>query len=328
MHKVGIIGGGAWGTALAQTICFAGNKSILWAREEEVVGSINQEHENKIFLPDIDLHDNLIATSNLSDILDTEAIFLVTPAQRLREILKNIANDIPEGKPLVICSKGIEIETGNLLSEVIEEEVPSSVYGVLSGPTFASEIASGMPAAVTIAVEDKDIGAKLVEITGGDNFRPYLCDDIIGSQLGGAVKNVIAVACGVVMGRGLGESARAALMTRGMVELGRLGKAMGAKESTLLGMCGIGDMMLTCTSMKSRNYSLGIELGKGLSLKEIMLSRNSISEGVHTAKALIKLANKNAVDMPIASAVDGFLNQNISIDETIKSLMARPFGKE
>lgn len=328
MQKVGIIGGGAWGTAIAQTISRAGNDVLIWARESEVVDSINNKHENEMYLSGVPLLENVKATSSLSAVADTDAIFLVTPAQKLRETLKTIASDAQDGKPLVICSKGVELDTGRLLSDVLEEEVPDAVYAILSGPTFAGDLAKGLPGAATIAARDKDVGEQLVSMLGSATFRPYYCEDIIGAQLGGAVKNVIAVACGVVMGRGMGESARAALMTRGMVEMGRLGKAMDAQKDTLLGMCGVGDMMLTCTSMKSRNYSLGVALGEGKTLDEILGGRNSVSEGVHTAKALVQLAESNAVDMPIAEAVNSFLNEGVSIEETIATLMARPFGRE
>ena len=323
--SIGVIGAGAWGTALAQVLSNGGRDVLIWAREPEVVQSINDNHENGVFLPGIPLHDGLKATESLDEVATRDILLLVTPAQFLRTTLESLKTHITNGKPVVICSKGIEIDTGLLLSQVAEAVVPDATIATLTGPTFASEIAKGLPGAVTIAAHKTDTGRELQEALGVKGFRPYVTDDVIGTQLGGAIKNVIAIACGVVYGRKLGESARAALVTRGVAEIARLGVAMGAHKETLLGMCGIGDLMLTCSSMQSRNFSLGTALGEGKTLEEVLESRNAVTEGVYTAKAALALAKQNAVDMPITEAVHKCLNEGLSIDEAIEDMLNRPF---
>ena len=290
MQTIGVIGAGAWGTALAQLLSHGGRDVLIWAREPAVVESINNDHENTAYLPGIELDQALKATESISEVAKRDVLLLVTPAQHVRATLKSIRSELSEAKTLVICAKGIELDSGLLLSEVCEEIVPEAAIAVLTGPTFASEIAMGLPAAATIGVKDKDVGAELQDLLGVKGFRPYVTEDIVGVQLGGAVKNVIAIACGVVYGRQLGESARAALLTRGVAEIARLGVAMGAKKETLLGMCGIGDLMLTGSSMQSRNFSLGAELGEGKSLEHILKQRSAVTEGIHTARATLALA--------------------------------------
>lgn len=324
MNKIGIIGAGAWGTALAQSLAGAGREVMIWAREPEIVQSINQSNENVLFLPGIKLHENIKATDSLTAAADSDVILITTPAQHVRTTLQSLKAEVGDGKPFVICSKGVEIDTGMLMSQVASEVVPNGSFAILTGPTFATEIASGLPSAVTIACADKDVGAQLQEALGSRTLRTYLTDDVIGAQVGGAVKNVIAIACGVIHGKGLGESARAALVTRGLAEMSRLANAMGGRKETLMGQCGVGDLILTCSSMQSRNFSLGAALGEGKTLADILASRNSVTEGVHTAKALIVMAKNNAVDMPIASAVNGCLNENISVNETIEKMLDRP----
>ncbi len=331
--SIGVIGAGAWGTAMAQALSAGGRKVIIWAREHEVVEAINTKHENTIYLPGIPLDKNLKATESLSEAAESDIILLVTPAQHVRATLKAMRGELSQGKTVAICSKGIELDTGLLLSQVAKEVVPNASIAVVTGPTFASEIARGLPGAVTIGVEDKDVGRELQEALGLKNFRPYVTEDIIGTQLGGAIKNVIAIACGVVYGRKLGESARAALLTRGVAEIARLGVAMGAKKETLLGMCGIGDLMLTASSMQSRNFSLGAALGEGKTMDEILSTRSAVTEGVHTAKATLDLAKKFAVDMPITEAVYKCLHEGLPVDEAIEEMLNRPFrynmsGKE
>ena len=323
---IGVIGGGAWGTALAQVLANGTRDVIIWAREEDVVAAINVHHENTTFLPGIKLHESLKATDNIHEAAKRDIVLMVSPAQHLRTTLNTIKDDLHEGNTLVICSKGIELETGKLLSQVTEEAVPETPYAILTGPTFAREIASGMPGAVTIGVKDSDLGKELQEALGVKGFRPYINEDITGVQLGGAIKNVIAIACGVVNGKKMGESARAALLTRGVAEIARLGVAMGAKKETLLGMCGIGDLMLTCSSMQSRNFSLGVALGEGKTLEEILGSRNAVTEGVHTAASTLALAKKYAVDMPITEAVNAILTGTKTIDEAIEDMLNRPFS--
>lgn len=322
---IGVIGGGAWGTALAQVLANGGRDVLIWAREPDVVAAINVKHENPTYLPGIKLNENLKAAESIHDAAARDIVLLVTPAQHFRGTLETIKNDVKSGNTLVICSKGIELDTGQLLSRVAEETLPNSPIAVLTGPTFAREIASGMPGAVTIGITDKDVGKELQSALGVKGFRPYISEDIIGVQLGGAIKNVIAIACGVVYGRKLGDSARAALLTRGVAEIARLGVAKGAQKETLLGMCGIGDLMLTCSSMQSRNFSLGAALGEGKTLEEILGSRNAVTEGVHTAQSTLALAKRHAVDMPITEAVNDCLSGQKTLDEAIEDMLNRPF---
>lgn len=328
MQKIGVIGAGAWGTALAQAMAVSGKDVILWAREPEIVTAINDKHENTTFLSGIPLSPRIRATASLSDAAQGDILLIVTPAQHVRATLENLKGELSTGKPFVLCAKGMEIESGLLLSQVAKETLPDHNAAILTGPTFASDIARGLPCAVTVAINDKDIGAQIVEGLKSRTFRPYFNDDVIGTQIGGAVKNVIAIAAGVIQGRGMGESARAALVTRGLAEMSRLSTAMGGKKETLMGMCGVGDLILTCSSMQSRNFSLGMALGQGLSLKDILAARQSVTEGVHTAKALMVLAKNHAVDMPISSAVHACLSEGANIREAIDALMERPLRAE
>lgn len=328
MQNIAIIGGGAWGSALAQTLANAGRDVIVWAREPEVVASINEKHENEMYLKGIKLNPKIKATDSLTEAAESDALLLCTPAQHIRSTLQSLKADIAEGKPCIICAKGVEIETGYLMSEVMDEVVPGATYAILTGPTFAAEIARGLPSAVTIACSDKDVGAEIIEALSSKTLRAYSSEDVKGAQIGGAVKNVIAIACGVIHGKGLGESARSALVTRGLAEMSRLASAMGAKKETLMGMCGVGDMILTCSSMQSRNFSLGAALGEGKNIADILDERNSVTEGVHTAKALEVMARNHAVDMPISAAVHACVNNGESVDIVIEKLMERPAKKE
>lgn len=328
MKKIAVIGAGAWGTALAQTMADSDREVLIWAREHEVVESINQRHENESFLKGVKLHPSVTATDSLSATADCDVLLIVTPAQHVRATLVSLKGAIADGgKPVVICAKGIELKTGHLLSQVADEEVPNAAIAVLTGPTFAGEIARGLPSAVTIAARDKDIAERVQDDVASKYLRPYLSDDLLGTQIGGAVKNVIAIAAGVVTGRGLGESARAALITRGLAEMARLASAMGAKRETLMGMCGVGDLMLTCSSMQSRNYSLGVQIGEGRSLKDILAERNSVTEGVYTAEALTVMARKNAVDMPICEGVHKCLNEGVPVEQMIEAMLDRPIQR-
>ena len=329
MVQISVIGAGAWGTALAQIQSQAGRDVTLWARETSVVESIKEHGENKVYLPGIQLSETLEITDSLSRAVEhADILLLVTPAQYLRGSLESMRDVAAEGKPMVICSKGIEIETGKMLSQVMEEVLPEATCAVLTGPTFAREIAQGLPSAVTIATHDRDVASELSENLACRTLRPYITDDLLGAQIGGAVKNVLAIACGVISGRKMGESARAALMTRGMVEMGRLASALGANKETLTGMCGMGDLVLTCSSMQSRNFSLGVMLGEGRTLDDIMGERKSVTEGVHTAKALMKMAKQNAIDMPICESVFQYLAENADLDETISQMLNRPFAHQ
>lgn len=327
-QTIGVIGAGAWGTALAQVLSNAGRDVLIQAREEEVVEAINSGHENTVYLPGIPLNEKLKATQSLHEASARDILLMVTPSQHLRATLSSIRDEITPDKPLVICSKGIELKTGHLLSQVVEEVVPEACTAVLTGPTFASEIAAGLPGAVTIGVKDKVVGHLLQDVLGTKYFRPYITDDVIGAQIGGAIKNVIAIASGVIHGRKLGESARAALLTRGLAEMGRLAGALGGKKETLMGMCGVGDLVLTASSMQSRNFSLGAALGEGRSPEDILGPRKAVTEGVHTAKSTANLAEKLGVDMPITVAVNKCLNEDIPLDAMIEDMLNRPFKDE
>jgi glycerol-3-phosphate dehydrogenase (NAD(P)+) len=326
--KIGVIGGGAWGTALAQIQAEAGRYVTLWVREQDVLESIEADNENTTYLPGVKLNPNIIVTNSLSDMHGMDVILVVTPAQYVRATLESVRHESLDDKPIVICSKGIEIETGMMLSQILDEIIPNAVSAVMTGPCFAREVAMGLPTGVTVACADKDKAADIANMIGCRNLRPYVTDDIMGAQIGGAVKNVLAIACGAIYGMKMGENAKAALITRGIAEMGRLAKAMGADEKTLMGMCGFGDVMLTCSSMQSRNFSLGAMLGEGRTLNDIMAERQSVTEGVHTAKALKKLAYNNAVDMPIAESVYQCLCENLPLHEGIEQLLDRPFTKK
>src|SRR5207342_2784566 len=278
--RIGIIGGGAWGTALAQVAAAGGRESLIWALEGDVVDAINARHENSVYLPGLTLADGVRATSNLTDLASCDALLAVTPAQHTRAVLAQLPDC---DKPLVLCSKGIEEASGALLHEVAREACPDSQIAVLSGPTFAHEVAKGLPTAVTLAAEDAALAERLRGRLAQPAFRIYVSDDVAGAEIGGAVKNVLAIACGVVEGKGLGQNARAALIGRGFAEMTRFGLACGAKRETLAGLSGLGDLVLTCTSTSSRNYSLGFGLGQGRSAAELMVDRRTVAEGAFTA---------------------------------------------
>ena len=296
---------------------------VLWAREADVVASINAQHENALFLKGVKLHPAIRAVDSLSATAGADALLIVTPAQHVRSTLQGLKGEIAAGTPVVLCAKGVEMKTGLLLSQVADEETPNATLAVLTGPTFASEIAVGLPSAVTIAAKTKDIATRIRDLVGSRTLRPYINDDLLGAQIGGAVKNVIAIASGIVAGRKMGDSARAALITRGLTEMGRLASAMGAQRETLMGMCGVGDLVLTCSSMQSRNYSLGVQMGQGRNLADILAERNSVTEGVTTAQALKTMAKKQAVDMPICEGVNLFLNEGAALDDVIGGMMDR-----
>ena len=327
-EKISVIGGGAWGTALAQVAAKAGCDVTLWAREAEVVEAVNTAHENRSFLPGIPLDPSIRATGDIALAAEGDALLMVTPAQHMRRMLEELAPHVAAGKPVVLCAKGIEQSTNCLLTEVLAEAMPRATPAVLSGPSFAAEVARGLPTAVTLACEDEAVAEALSHAIGLPAFRPYYSSDLVGAEIGGAVKNVLAIACGIVEGKKFGDSARAALTTRGFAELTRLGLALGAKPETLAGLSGLGDLILTCNSPKSRNMSLGLALGEGKTLEEIMSQRNSVSEGVHSATAVVALARKYHVEMPIAAAVANIVSGRSSVDETIAALLARPFRSE
>lgn len=323
--KLGVIGGGAWGTALAQVAATGNRETLLWALEQEVVEAINHRHENTAFLPGIALNPSVRATSDFGDLEECDALLVVTPAQHMRAILVQA----PHGsKPLVLCSKGIEEKGGELLHQVAKDACPKSEIAVLSGPTFAHEVARGLPTAVTLAAEDVGLGKLLRDRIGQPTFRIYLSDDVAGAEIGGAVKNVLAIACGVVEGKGLGQNARAALIGRGLAEMTRFGMAFGAKRETLAGLSGLGDLVLTCTSTRSRNYSLGKGIGEGRSAAELLADRKTVAEGAFTAPVLARLAREKGIDMPIVEAVDALVAGRANVDEVLGALLSRPARSE
>jgi glycerol-3-phosphate dehydrogenase (NAD(P)+) len=327
MH-IGVLGAGAWGTALGQVAASAGSDVTLWALEQDVVEAINSTHENKVYLPGFKLDSRIAATGAMADLAGCEVILSVVPAQFMRTTLLKLAEVIGTHTALVQCSKGIEQGTLKLMSEVAQEVLPTTPLAVLSGPSFAKDVVIGLPTAVTLACEDVALGARLVKLLGISTFRPYQSEDVTGAEIGGAVKNVLAIACGMAEGRALGESARAALITRGFAEMTRLGVALGADPRTLAGLCGLGDLVLTCSSQSSRNFSLGFALGAGQSLDEAMAGKVSVAEGAATAPALLELAARHRVDMPICAAVAAILAGNIEVGAAIGTLLSRPLKLE
>ncbi|MBK1664221.1 glycerol-3-phosphate acyltransferase [Rhodospirillum rubrum] len=329
IDHIAVIGGGAWGTALAQTSRRAGRRVTLWAREPEVARAINATHENPDFLPGVSLDPGLHATADLAEALrGAEAVLVVCPAQALRPVLTTARPLWPGRAPMVICAKGVEQGSGARMSEVATAVLPEAPLAVLSGPTFAREVAEGRPTAVTLACADGALAEALVLALGTRTFRPYASTDVVGAEIGGAVKNVLAIACGVVEGLGLGDNARAALLTRGLAEITRLGRALGARSETLSGLSGLGDLILTATSMQSRNFSLGFALGQGRTLDQVLGERRSVAEGVHTASAVVALAARWAIEMPICAAIHGVLSGDHDVTSAIESLLSRPLRVE
>jgi glycerol-3-phosphate dehydrogenase (NAD(P)+) len=319
--KIGVIGGGAWGTALAQVASAGGEETLLWALESEVVDAINARHENPLFLPDVALNPAIRATSTFGDLNACDAWLVVTPAQHMRAVLEQApARD----KPLVLCAKGIEEKSGALLHQVAKHVCPAAPVAVLSGPTFAHEVARGLPTAVTLAAEDLALAERLRDRIAQPTFRIYVSDDIAGAEIGGAVKNVLAIACGVVEGKGLGQNARAALIGRGFAEMTRFGLAYGARRETLVGLSGIGDLVLTCSSTSSRNYSLGKGIGEGRSAADLLADRKTVAEGAFTAPVLARLARDKGIDMPIVDAVDALIGGRATVDQVLGALLSRP----
>lgn len=328
IERIGILGAGAWGTALAAAVTAAGRQALLWTRNPELAQEINGQHTNSVYLPRVKLAQSIRATSDQEDLAQSDALLLVVPAQHLRGIASGLESILPKSLPLVLCCKGIERASGKLMTEVAAEALPGRPLAVLSGPTFAAEVASGLPTAVTLASEDSDLAAALADSLGNRSFRPYLSNDPTGAEVGGAVKNVIAIACGIVQGRALGENARAALITRGLAEIVRLGLAKGGRQETLMGLSGFGDLTLTCTAVQSRNYALGLALGEGADFEDLMSVRLTVAEGVESAAAVTTLAKSLNIEMPISKAVNAILHQGADIDAVIGSLLARPFTTE
>lgn len=325
LDNIGVIGGGAWGTAMAQVIASDGSDVLLWAREAQVVETINQEHSNPLFLPVLPLSERITATGDLGAMADRDALVVVTPAQHLGSTLAALGGT---KQPLVLCAKGIEAGTRRLMSEVAEATCPDAPIAVLSGPTFAHEVAAGHPTAITLACADEALGKALAERFARPGFRPYVSTDVIGAEIGGAVKNVLAIACGVIDGAGLGQNARAALISRGFAEMTRFGLARGAKVETLAGLSGLGDLVLTCSSTSSRNFSLGKGLGEGVPASELLADRRTVAEGASTAPVLAEAARAAGVDMPIVDAVCALLDGKATVKEVVSELLSRPLRSE
>lgn len=326
--KIGVVGAGAWGTALAQQSAVAGCDVTLWAREDDVVTSINERHENEMFLDGVALSENIKATSELKEIAGVDYIFMVVPAQFVRTVLLELKSHISENAVIVLCAKGIEQSTGKLMTEVVAEILPKSPLVVLSGPTFAREVANGLPSAVTIASKYQRVTERLSDAIGMPTFRPYMSRDVVGAEIGGALKNVFAIACGITTGRKMGDNARAALITRSLAEMVRFGEKHGAERVTMMGLCGLGDLILTCSSPQSRNMSLGIALGEGKTIEEVMTGRKTVAEGFHTSSVLANICREEELDMPIVMAVNDILHEGKDIDTVITALLSRPFVDE
>jgi glycerol-3-phosphate dehydrogenase (NAD(P)+) len=324
---VGVIGAGAWGTALAQVCARAGKAVVLWARESEVITEVSARRKNSLFLPGIELDPAIQATGDFADLSECELILAVPPAQHMRASLSAFAPHAPHC-PIVLCAKGIEQGSLKLMTEVVAEVLPGHVVGVLSGPSFAGEVARGLPTAVTLACSEDHCAERIAEFIAGPLFRPYLATDLIGAEAGGAVKNVLAIACGIVEGRGLGRSAHAALITRGFAELTRFAVALGGQAETVAGLCGLGDLVLTCSSPQSRNMSVGLALGGGQTLEQALAGKLSVAEGVASAPAVAALADRLGVDMPICQAVQAILTGEADVDAAIAGLLSRPLKSE
>ena len=325
MQRIGIVGAGDWGTALAISAVRAGRDVVLWDRQAEIMAGINRDRRNPKYLNDIELPPGIAATNDLAELSGSDALLLVTPAQTVRSMVAQLPTR--HDAPIVVCAKGIEQATGMLLHEVLAEVAPATPCAFLSGPTFAREVAAGLPTAVTLGCDDAELGAALTEALGSSAFRPYANTDPVGVQIGGAIKNVMAIASGIVEGRRLGENARAALVARGLAEMTRLAVALGGRESTLMGLSGLGDLSLSCFSRTSRNYDFGVRLGSGEPLSQL-LEAATVVEGGPTAAAIMQRAASLGIELPICRAVDAVIHHHGDLDKIIGDLLSRPFRSE
>lgn len=327
-QNFGVIGGGAWGTALAQTLAASGRAVTIWAYETACVEAINTQYENTLYLPGVKLQTSIKATSEIGVLGTCDAVLSVAPAQHTRKILEGYAPLAKDGQTVVLCSKGIEISTRSFMSDVLTDVMPRAQAAVLSGPSFAVDVAKGLPTAVTLACANEADGRALVKAIAAPTFRPYYSDDVLGAEIGGAVKNVLAIVCGIVLGKELGRSAHAAIIARGFAEMTRLGTALGCKPETLTGLCGLGDLVLTCSSEQSRNMSCGLAMGQGKTVEAVLSDRTSVTEGVATAPALKQMAIEHNVDMPICTAMADILSGALSVDAAITALLSRDHKSE
>ena len=323
---IGVIGGGAWGTALAQAAAAAGRRVTLAMRDAARAEEVERSRVNSRHLPEIALDSRIRITASLHDIGAAEAVLLVVPAQAMREVVLSLPPDLPGAVPLVICAKGIERGSGRFLSDIVAELRPGAPVTVLSGPSFAADVARGLPTAVTLACRDATLASALAASLSGPTFRVYHGTDVRGVEIGGAAKNVLAIACGIVQGRGLGESAKAALTARGFAELLRFARAHGAKAETLMGLSGLGDVVLSCSSAQSRNFAFGERLGRGVPPAEAAAGK--LVEGAFTAGALMDLARAAQVDMPISEAVAAVVAGGMDANAAGAALMSRPLKAE
>ncbi len=324
--RVGVIGAGAWGTALANAIAGAGHKVVLWGRDPDAAAAIDAARENVRYLPGVALHEAIRVTSDLRALSDVAFALLVTPAQTARDVAAAAALTLPAGAPLILCAKGIERETGYFLSDVVAEARPGAPIGILSGPSFAADVARGLPTAVTLAFREPGLAAELAELISGPALRIYHGTDVRGVEIGGAAKNVLAIACGAAIGRGLGESARAALIARGFAEILRFAQGYGGRPETLMGLSGLGDLVLTCGGPQSRNFAFGQRLGKGASPEEA--AGGKLAEGAYTAAVLVSLARARGIEMPIAEAVAALTDGRLTVETAMDTLMNRPLRAE
>jgi glycerol-3-phosphate dehydrogenase (NAD(P)+) len=325
MNKIGVIGAGAWGTALANAAAKAGREVVLHGRDASLIATIEKARSNEKYLPGIKLDDKVMPTTDLARAADTDAILLVTPTQSLRETVTSLAPFLRAGTPAVACSKGIEIGSKKFVTEVIAEILPAARPAILSGPGFADDVAAGLPTAVTLAADDEALALELAGALSSQSFRLYHSTDVRGVEIGGAAKNVLAIAAGIVAGRKLGASAQAALTTRGFAELMRFARAYDAKPETLTGLSGLGDLILTCSSAQSRNYAFGVSLGGSSSVD---VRGKKLIEGVYTAPVLVEAARAKKIEMPIAEAVAAVLAGKVAIDAAIAGLLSRPLRQE
>ena len=322
--RIAVIGAGAWGTALALTCIRAGREVTLWEPDPGIAANLAGDRESP-FLPGVRIDDGIALAANLAEAARAPALLLVVPAQAVRTVAISLAPSLAPGTPVIVCAKGIERGTQKFMTEVVAECAPNATPAILSGPSFAADVARGMPTAVTLAAGDDNLARELARAIGSASFRPYHSTDVRGVEIGGAAKNVLAIAAGIVTGLGLGASAQAALTTRGFTELVRFGRAYGAKPETMMGLSGLGDLLLTCSSPQSRNFTFGVNLGRGQKPREI---HGGLAEGVFTAPVLLAMARERAVDMPIASAVAALLAGTMSVNEAIESLLTRPLKAE
>ncbi|MEL7647010.1 MAG: NAD(P)H-dependent glycerol-3-phosphate dehydrogenase [Sedimentibacter sp.] len=327
--KITLLGGGSWGTALSKLLSENGHEVTVWLRDENQCIELRNERVNKKYMPDVKLPDDIVFTWDINEaVKDAEYILIVTPTQKIRSVLRQIKPELKTGRIIINASKGIEIGTMSLVSDIVEEETENCIFADLTGPTIAKEVVAKMPTAITVACKEKKVAEEIQDMFMTSYFRVYTNDDVIGAEIGGALKNIIALGAGISDGIGYGDNAKAALMNRGIVEIARLGTAMGADVKTFFGLSGIGDLMVTCMSKFSRNWNAGYLIGQGLSKDDAVKKVGMVVEGISTTYAVYELAEKLGVDMPIVSAMYEVLENNADVKETVNKLMLRDKKEE